>query len=106
MSRSLSPIATREHRRIRAEDLTLEEASVALSAMAAGRCSVPPLAELRAMMASRRPKLTPATEKLIAEIERATQQAHRAPDPIAQSFADLVATVVAFARQQIEQERS
>ncbi len=98
--------ATRQHRSVSAEHLTLEEAAVALSAMAAGRHSIPPVAELRAMVASRRPKLTPATEKLIAEIERATQQAQRAPDPIAQSFADLVATVVAFARQQIEQERS
>ena len=93
-------------RSIRPEHLTLEEASVALSAMAAGRGSIPPIAELRAMVASRRPKLTPATERLIAEIERATQQAHRASDPIAQSFADLVATVLVFARQQIEQERS
>jgi hypothetical protein len=86
--------------------LTLEEASVALSAMAAGRPSIPPVAELRAMVALRRPKLTPATLKLIAEIERATQQAQGAPDPIARSLADLVATVLAFARQQIEtQER-
>jgi len=95
-----------QRRSIRAEDLTLEEASAALSAMAAGRRTIPPLAELRAMVASRRPKLTPATAKLIAEIERATQQAQRASDPIAQSFADLVSTVVGFARRQIEQERS
>jgi|RhiMethySRZTD1v2_1073278.scaffolds.fasta_scaffold395656_4 hypothetical protein len=93
-------------RSIRPEHLTLEEASVALSAMAAGRRSIPPVAELRAMVASRRPRLTPATEKLIAEIVRATQQVQSAPDPIARSVADLVATVVAFARQQIEtQER-
>jgi hypothetical protein len=41
-------------RSIRPEHLTLEEASAALSAMAAGRCSIPPVAELRAMVASRR----------------------------------------------------
>jgi hypothetical protein len=86
--------------------LTLEEASVALSAMAAGRRSIPPVAELRAMVAWRRPKLTSATAKLIDEIARATRQAQSAPDPIARSLADLVATVLAFARQQIEtQER-
>ena len=86
--------------------LTLEEASVALIAMTAGRRCVPPVAELRAMVAARKPKLTPATEKLIAEIEHAIQQAQRAPDPLARSLADLVATVVTFARQQIEtQER-
>ena len=84
----------------------VEEASVALIAMTAGRRCIPPVAELRAMVAARRPKLTPATEKLIAEIERATQQAQSAPDPLARSLADLVATVLAFARQQIEtQER-
>ena len=86
--------------------LTLEEASVALSAMAAGRPCIPPIDELRAMVAVRRPKLTPAIETLIAEIERATQQAQRVPDPLARSLADLVATVLAFARQRIEtQER-
>ena len=103
----LSQRVTRQHRSVIAEHLTLEEASVALSAMAAGRSSIPPLAELRAMVASRRPKLTPATAKLIAEIERATQQAQRAADPIARSLADLMATVLAFGRQEIEpQERS
>jgi hypothetical protein len=102
-----SQSAIRQRRSIRAEHLTLEEASAALSAMAAGRRSIPPVAELRAMVAERKRKLTPATEKLIAEIERATQQALRAPDPVAKSFADLVSTVVVFARQQIEtQERS
>ena len=99
--------AATQGRAAQTEHLTLEEASVALSAMAAGRRSIPPVAELRAMVASRRRRLTPATEKLIAEIERATRQAQRAADPIAQSLADLVSTVLAFARQQIEtQERS
>lgn len=96
-----------QRRSIRAEHLTLEEASAALSAMAAGRRGIPPVAELRAMVAERKRTLTPATANLIAEIEHATQQAQRAPDPIAHSLADLVATVLAFARQQIEtQERS
>lgn len=94
------------HVTLQTAHLTLEEASVALSAMAAGRPCIPPVAELRAMVVARKPKLTPATEKLMAEIERTIQQAQRAPDPLARSLADLVATVLAFARQQIEtQER-
>ena len=86
--------------------LTLEEASAALCAMAAGRRSMPPVAELRAMVAERRHRLTPATAKLFSEIDRAAKQAQRSTDPIARSAADLVTTVLAFAREQIEtQER-
>jgi hypothetical protein len=87
-----------------AAHLTLEEASAALGAMVAGRRSIPPVTQLRAMVAERRRKLTPATAMLISEIERAAQQAQSAPDPIARSLADLVTTVLAFARQQIEEQ--
>jgi hypothetical protein len=88
--------------------LTLEEAAAALSAMAAGRRNIPPVAELRAMVAERKRRLTPSAEKLVTDIERATRQAQRTANPITRSLADLMATVLAFARQQIEktQERS
>jgi len=92
--------------RTQAEHLTLEEASAALSAMAAGRGSMPPVAELRAMVAERRHRLPPATAKLFSDIDRAAKQAQRSTDPIARSAADLVTTVLMFAREQIEtQER-
>lgn len=92
------------HTGTHAAHLTLEEASAALSAMVAGRRSLPPIAELRAKVAQRSPQVPPATAKLISQISRATHQAQRASDPIARSLADLVEAIVAFAREQIEEQ--
>jgi hypothetical protein len=80
--------------------LTVAEASAALGTLLAGRSTIPPRDELRAMVAAKaaKPTLSPATVRLVRAVETAAVTARRSADPVARALAETVVVVVGLAK--------